>query len=394
MKILVLTSRFPYPLERGDKLRVYHQIRYLSREHKVVLCALNDQPITTEDFEAVEPFCEKIFTFKLSKLGIGIHLLGAFFSGKPLQVAYFHRSALQKQIWQVIQKEHPDVIYCQLPRMAAYMDGHPHTVKALDYMDAFSAGMERRAERTSGPLKWIWAREARKLKVFEADLEGKFALKTIISRQDRTLLPLKKPNEVRIVPNGVDTTFFTPGFPSNQSVDLVYVGNMSYFPNVRAAHFLVKELLPILPADIRLQIAGANPSASVKALASSQVSVSGWLSDIRTAYASGQIFVAPLFTGTGQQNKILEAMAMGIPCVTTELVNNAIGASPNKHVLIADTAQAFSNQIQLLRQHPDLAGEMATQARKFVQEHFSWEASTRKLAGWMAECLDTHDSTQ
>jgi glycosyltransferase involved in cell wall biosynthesis len=157
---------------------------------------------------------------------------------------------------------------------------------------------------------------------------------------------------------------------------------MGYVPNVEGARYLVQEILPLLlrqfPA-IKVLIAGARPTALVQSLASDNVTVTGWVEDIREAYASAKLFVAPLFLGSGQQNKILEAMAMKIPCVTSTLVNNAIGATPNEAIVLADDKVAFAKQITTLLQHPNHIDAISTAGLAYVQKHYSWESYVQIL---------------
>jgi len=149
---------------------------------------------------------------------------------------------------------------------------------------------------------------------------------------------------------------------------------------------LAVDILPLIVKEnphVRLLIAGASPISAVTALASQQVVVSGWLDDIRDAYNESRIFVAPMLSGSGMQNKLLEAMCMKLPCVTTTLAANAIGAKHGMELFIADDDQAIAHFILTLMHDTDLADAMGTRARDFVSEGFQWEATTEQLtAPW------------
>lgn len=161
---------------------------------------------------------------------------------------------------------------------------------------------------------------------------------------------------------------------------------MSYAPNVDAARCLVEEIMPLvwnsLP-DATLLLAGADPAPAVRALAAKspkgRVVVSGRLPDIRTAYAAAQIFVAPMRIGTGMQNKLLEAMSMQLPCVTTPLAASPLGAHPGSHLLVGDSPAQLAKQILLLLSSPTLCSQLADAGRRFVQEHYSWPAAVKPL---------------
>jgi len=387
LKLLVITPRFPYPLERGDKLRAYHQIRQLSKQHEVTLVALSEGPVDPEAFSKVSrDCCENIHVISRSRLTTVWSTLLAVLRGQPLQVGYFSSAAAARQIDQIIADEKPDHIYCQLIRTASF--GRNSSIpRTLDYQDAFSAAMQRRSEQSPAWLAWVFALEARRIARYEEQAFGWFDSQVIISEQDRDLLLFSGSEQVQIVRNGVDTEFFSPRDSGTPQTDLLFVGNMGYPPNVNAVTRLVTEILPLV-REVRpnadLLIAGARPSKTVKQLEGPGVEVSGWLDDIRIAYERGRIMVVPLVIGAGLQNKILEAMSMGVPCVTTELVNRAIGAVPGEEILIASTPQEFAEQTLRLLGSPALYEKVSAQGLQLVQSRFSWQAVGDTLSSTFA----------
>jgi len=388
MKLLLLTSRFPYPLEKGDKLRIYHQLSILARKHEIVLFALSDQEVSDSDYAQVAQWCKRIYLFRLQKWRIAFRLLGAFLSRQPFQVSYFYSQTLHNRLIRIFEEEQPDHIYCQLIRMAKYAETLS-TPATIDYMDAFSLGLRRRAQMEKGVKRWLISREAKRVGQYEKQVFNRFVHHTIIAKGDRdALCDTKAIREIHVVPNGVDTTFFQPGSDNHADYEILFVGNMQYFPNVSAAKFIVDEVMPLVwekRNQVRVLIAGAEPHPDVVALGQyPQVKVSGWLPDIREAYKQGYLFVAPLQVGSGQQNKILEAMAMQLAVITTPLVNQAIGASHEKELLLATYAYEFANAIDNLLDNPQQVQTMGSYARRFVKDHYSWEASTQLLEDiWM-----------
>ncbi|MEZ4826913.1 MAG: glycosyltransferase [Bacteroidia bacterium] len=383
MKLMILTSRFPYPLEKGDKLRMYHLIKGISRYHEVVLCALTDQQVTGDHLEALKPFCKNIHVFPLRRADIILNLIRSVFQRQPFQTGYFFRKKIKKEINQVFENESPDVVFCQLIRMYRYTEGWKIPM-LLDYMDCFSIGMHRRADQSPPWFRPFFRWEARRLARAEAIAAHMFSARTIISEQDRLLLPKTAQADTDILPNGIDTGFFSRNYQETSAdCEVVFVGNLGYFPNVAAARFLVQKVMPQVwkqNPGARVLLAGARPSGEVMALGSDpRVSVSGWVDDIRSAYIRGKVFAAPLFSGSGQQNKILEAMAMGLPCITTPLVNNAIGAAQNTEILLADTAEGFAAGILKLIGDKQLHQSVSENGVSFVRDRFSWETSVEKL---------------
>ncbi|MBO0358989.1 glycosyltransferase [Hymenobacter sp. BT186] len=383
MKLLVLLSRFPYPLDKGDKLRAYHQLRYLARHHEVCLFCLSDEDVPAAAYAVVQPLCAGgLHVQRLRRPGIARNMALASLRGLPLQVGYFYDAAAQRRLNALIREFRPDHVYCQLIRMAQYVRGYAGQLPmTLDYMDVFSTGMLRRAEQCRWAEQRLFRHEGRRLQAYEAAAFDWFQHHTIISDQDRQLIEHPHRQQIHIVRNGIDIDFFQPR-PAEKTHDLLFCGNMNYHPNVDAAEFLALEILPLVrrahPAA-RLLVAGTSPAPRVRALASEAVTISGWVEDIRDAYAAARVFVAPMRVGTGLQNKLLEAMAMELPCVTTPLANNALHGHPGQDLLVAESAAELADSISLLLTEPGAAARLAAQGRVFVQQHYDWQASTNQL---------------
>ena len=204
MKIFVLLSRFPYPLEKGDKLRVFNQIKELSKNYEIILCALTVEKVAQSSIDILSKYCSSIEVVKLSKIKIYLNLLKCLlFTNKSLQVAYFYNSDAQKKIDSYLLKYEPDHIYCQLIRVTEYVR-KSNIKKTLDYMDALARGMERRIEDAPFYLKWFLKIETDRLKRYEHFIFNDFDSHTIISEQDRKLIVNVNNDEIVIVKNGVD----------------------------------------------------------------------------------------------------------------------------------------------------------------------------------------------
>ncbi|HXB13638.1 MAG TPA: glycosyltransferase, partial [Bacteroidia bacterium] len=339
MKILFTLSRFPYPLEKGDKLRAYYQIKNLSAHHEVVVFALSDKTITADELKQVEKICKKAEVFHLSRFSILINLFKALFGKLPLQVAYFYSSKAKKQLDELIKNDKPDHIFCQLVRTAEYVKDNESIPKTLDYMDVFSKGVERRISTAPFYLRPIYKMEYKRLSAYEENVFTRFKNKIIISKQDRDLIPHPQKESIVVISNGVDTDYFKPSPNPSPNLspkgerfkefDILFSGNMNYPPNIESAEYLVGKILPLVKKkypNVKVLISGANPSQRILSLASDNVKISGWVNDIRENFACSKMLVAPMFLSIGLQNKLLEAMAMQIPCITSTLANNALGA--------------------------------------------------------------------
>ncbi len=382
MKIFVLLPRIPYPLEKGDKLRAFNQIKQLAKHNEIVLCALNDNAKVSEQdaFHALQPYCQSISFISINKAQILLGLVRAFFKGLPLQCGYFYNRKAAKRIDMLITKHKPDMLFGQLLRVAEYIR-HKSIPKALDYQDIFSYGMKRRADIASPVTRPIYDMEYRRLKRYEAAIFNDFDVRSIISEPDRALFPHERRNEILIVPNGVDHDYFKPQ-EKEKKYDLVFTGNMSYPPNVNAVEYLANEIMPIvwktLP-ETKLYIAGATPDPKVKKAASARIIVSGWLDDIRDAYAESRIFIAPMRIGTGLQNKLLEAMSMRLPAITSPLANASLGAKPDEEILVGDKAETLAQHIITLLTDKEKADHIAQAGFDFTNRVYDWGKATEKL---------------
>ncbi|MDF1672610.1 MAG: glycosyltransferase [Vicingaceae bacterium] len=381
MKIFVLLSRFPYPLEKGDKLRAFHQIKELSKNNEIILCALSDEKVSKESIAILSEFCSEIKVIRLRKLSVYFNLIfKLLFSDQSLQVAYFYNKKAQKIIDSLIQKQQPNHIYCQLIRVTEYVR-KSKIPKTLDYMDALARGMERRVEEAPFYLRWFLKTETKRLKRYEHFVFDDFDNTTIISEQDKNLIVNIKNITTLVVPNGVDYQTYQHK-DIQKEYELIFTGNMAYPPNVDSAVYLANEVMPLVwkqKSNIKLVIVGAKPAPKVQKLKSDKVIVTGWVDDISEYYAKSKVFVAPMQIGTGLQNKLLEAMAMQMPCITSTLANNALNAEPNKSVLIGENPNDYANHIVQLLDNKDLYQKIASNGFQFVKENYTWQGSTSIL---------------
>lgn len=378
MKLLVLLPRFPYPLDKGDKLRAYHQIAELSKRHEIYLFALSHEHIDDSQLKAMQPFCKAIRVERLCKAACCANVLWCFVKGEPLQVGYWTTLRAKRAFAKFKDEVQPDIVYRQMIRTAKY-DGSG----VIDFQDALSLNTRRRMERSHCLWRLILRYEQRALQRAEQAALNRFGATTVIASADRDAIS----PQVTIVPNGVDTNYFNSQMLcANPKHSIVFCGNMAYAPNVDAARYLVEEIMPhvweIAPYATVL-LAGADPKPAVKTLdgkyPNGKVTVSGRLDDIRTAYASSRIFVAPMRIGSGMQNKLLEAMAMGLPCVTTPLAATPLGTAPYEHLLVGDSAAALADLIVKLLSIEELHDSIADGGHRFVQENYSWPAAVEPL---------------
>ncbi|PCI26220.1 MAG: hypothetical protein COB67_10255 [SAR324 cluster bacterium] len=375
-KIIYMTSRFPYPTHKGDKLRAFHQIQELSKYHDIYLVTLLESKKDYQYFDQLLPYCCEIFAFELPEKSSKFLRFLAHFSWIPSQIGYFHHPLLNRILPKIILAKNIDTLYCQLIRTGQYGKSLKNVYKIIDFVDAISLNLKRNLKNTvfyKRPCAWI-----RMLKViwYERRMLHDFDQAVIISKVDQAFLQARSrvSNPILVIPNGVTQDFpqtsLTVRAPKWEK-SLVFSGNMDYGPNADAACFLVEKILPHLNPDITVYLLGINHNARVKQLASDRVVVTGAVTSMIESLRRATVSICPMRLGAGQQNKVLEAMAAGVPVVATNVANAGVGAS--QCIIIEDEALRMAAAVNRLIDNPLKQQQLRKQAFHFIQEHFDWK---------------------
>ena len=380
MKLLFLTSRLPYPPFRGDKLHLLNILKPLSRRHEIVLVSFIQKEEERQWFEELRPFCKRLEVVHLPTWRSLLNCLGALFSSTPFQVAYFRSGTMENLVRRVIGEERPDAIHIHLIRMAQHAEKLRDIPRVVDLTDATSLYLSRFREASRNPLKkMLLAEELRRILSYEPLLSA-FDCSVVCSPLDLSVMHRHVPGaRVEISRNAVDMSRFPP-LDASVTADanrLIFTGNMTYFPNADAAQFLVREILPIVRAEVpgvQLYLVGQNPPPSVRALAGDGVHVTGFVEDIRAEYARSMVAVAPVRFGAGTLYKLLEPLALGVPVVTTTTGIGGLDVTPGADVLVADSAAGLAAHIVRLLGDPDLRHAQAQRAALKVRALHDWEA--------------------
>jgi glycosyltransferase involved in cell wall biosynthesis len=381
MKIAVTLSRIPYPLEKGDKLRAYHQIKTLIEAgHDVHVICFHFEKKESSALEELKKIGGTWHYISLSKWRVPLSALQGIWSQLPWQVLLFHQIPAQKKFNHVIAEVQPDVLYAQMIRTAEYSKFFIDIDKTLDYMDALSLGIEKRISKSNWISKWFWKDEFERVQKYESLIAHYFEHLTIIAQKDANAIQLPENKKLIILPNGIDFQYFKAQKIDKENV-VLFTGNMNYPPNVEAALRLGKNIMPLVwkqfPAA-KLLIAGAEPHRSLtQELRDPRIEISGWMDDIRDAYLAGKIFAAPMSMGSGMQNKILEALSMGLPVVCSDLAADAFESDLKSELLVAQTDIEFAQTIcQCLAAENDLGSQ---KIQHIIQNQFSWKKATEPL---------------
>ena len=377
MKILFVASRFPYPPIQGDRVRGYHHLRVLSRHHQIVLIA----PVPEDGGKAIFPFCEQIHLVSTPFWRKALRLMQAPFTSLPLQTLYLFDPKIRKKAQQLLKKESFDLIHVQLARMAPVVENLDETPKVMDFIDSLSLNMARRSQRERGPLAWIMALESRRLRNYERELAQQYDQLLVSSALDRDTIG--DYDNLHIIPNGVSIDDFPFVEGEREPGMIVFTGRMAYFPNADAAIWFTEKVFPLICCQLpetKFFIVGADPTPEVQILGrQSGISVTGYVPSIQDYLHKATIAVAPMQAGSGMQLKVIEAMCCGAPIVATPYALGGIEARDGEHLLVAKDAESFAEQVIRLLLDKDLQHHLAHNARRLVEEKYTWERAVAML---------------
>ncbi|BAZ48929.1 hypothetical protein NIES4103_15400 [Nostoc sp. NIES-4103] len=380
MKLLFVTPRFPYPLLRGDQVVSYHRIRTLGQRHEITLLTFYEHPSELENIDYISPYCKTIHTVRLPKWQSRFNVVkGVFNFQLPLQLSYYQSDEFQDRINYILADNNFDLIHLFLIRVAPYFH-HISTPKLLEIIDSMQLNLQRRIALEHLPKRWLFQEELRRIIQYEQNLHNFFDHMVVVSEKDRQFIPSKR---VKVIPNGIDTRLFCPLEQPLLKPTLIFSGNMSYAPNCHAVKWFVKSCLPIIQRtipEVSFLIAGANPSREVCSLGQTPgVTVTGFVKSMPSILRQANVAIAPMQSGSGIQNKILEAMASGLPVVTTTLGLGSLKAKLGKEIMVADSPEDFAKTTITLLKDTELAGKVGSQAREFVVNKHSWKVAANQI---------------
>lgn len=391
--IVILGSRFPLPLIKGDRVRLYHHIKVLSRVADIHLICIEEDYPNNEDLEALRPFCKSMNIHVLSVARRKKNIAMNMTTSMPMQVRYFFDEPIKQLIQCQIKELHPDHIFVQLIRMAPYVEGISDLVTgrmseegsrgavsiSIDYMDSMVLNDLAGSYLGNGIKKLLQGRERRLVKAYERQVFDWFDRHYIISERDKIHLDTEQRDHIEVLSNGVDTSYYALSTQGKSSLyDALFCGNMSYPPNIKAGQLIIDQLSGLCE-EYQFVIAGANNAQLSNATKPKNCTILGYQDDMRAMYHGARLMVVPIFGGSGQQNKVLEAMACGLPSIVTSFVNEAIGAKEGVEVLIADDMATFAKRINELLSQPELYRSIQKAGRSFVEQRFDWHVNSKAL---------------
>lgn len=378
-KVLYITARYPFPLITGDALRAYNQIKSISENSVVDVFSIEPISSTHGDLNS---FCNEIYIHNISSFKKLVNIARGFYN-KPLQSAMYHDNQVWRKLRDLIITKKYDIIFFQLIRLEWLItksiklknNNGLKTKIYCDYVDALSLNMKNRANSEKGIKKLIINRESKKILIHEKKVFPLLDRKIIISHRDADFINVGK---FDVVPNGVTLPSVTTPRPYVQctahqkTINIVFFGNMSYYPNVAAALLLVDIFKSLSESKYQLNIIGAKPVKKILALNGVHgVKVYGYVDDLNNLLSQMDLAVFPILNGSGLQNKVLEAFALQIPVITTSIVMQSIIHS-RQCSIIANSKEEFVEAIEKFSMNGFPIKEITENARDLISQEYNW----------------------
>jgi sugar transferase (PEP-CTERM/EpsH1 system associated) len=397
MRILFVTQIVPYPPHGGVLQRGYNLLRELGKEHSVHLLAFHHPDELAEGaplengLHELRKFCREVEHFPLWPKRSAAHKLAAFAAGalypRPFSVLAHRSKALADRIRAICSSESPpDIVHLDTIALAPYLELCGGVPTVLGHHNIESQLMARRADHEAGTLaRWYVARQARLLVDFERQYASRFPLNITVSSADATTLEKICPGaRTAVLPNGVDTDYFTRR-PDTGMPSLIYTGGMNMFANRDAVEWFLQAIWPTVKKAIpgvRFYAVGARPSKAVLDMATQDPSIEapGFVPDVRTWVARAAVYVVPLRVGGGTRLKMVDAMAQGKAIVSTTVGAEGIDGQDGVHFVLADTPDAIAAQVIRLLADSTARERLGTAARKRAEERYAWPMLGKQLA--------------
>jgi sugar transferase (PEP-CTERM/EpsH1 system associated) len=396
MKILFLSTWFPYPPDQGSKIRAYHLLRALAAHHDVALVSFEDQPLEPGWIDHVRQLCRRVEIVQDKPFAdLERSPWRGAFSRRPRSVVAGHSPAMEERVRELAAEWNPDLVVALTFVTAPYALQVRAARRVVD-VDNLTAHMLAEAFRQ----ETRWTRRLRrylayrKFLGYERSLFGGFDLSLVTSRRDADRLRAELSGartRIAVVPNGVDLEYNrTAGIP-RRVAQLVFSGALTYEPNLDAMRYFLAQIFPRIlgqEAEARLIITGRTGGVALP-MANGHVTLTGHLGDVRPAVASSAASVVPLRKGAGTRLKILEAMALRTPVVSTSKGAEGLDIDPEVHFLQADDADHFARQTLRLLHQPDLGEQLADRAYAQVRQQYDWSDIGRRFEAQVESLVET-----
>ncbi|MBS0326157.1 MAG: TIGR03087 family PEP-CTERM/XrtA system glycosyltransferase [Proteobacteria bacterium] len=397
MKILYVCHRFPYPPKRGGKIRPFNMIRHLAASHEVVVASLARSREEADEGRGLAAHCAHYEMVTVTNPLQVARMVARLPTPEPSSFGYFHSPALARRIRVLLATEEFDLVFVHCSSVAHYVRHVRGIPKILDFGDMDSQKWLEYARYKPFPLSLGYRLEGVKLVAAEKRLARDFDLCTATTRAEwETLESLGTGVATDWFPNGVDSGYFAPAAEPYDADSVSFVGRMDYYPNQECMLRFCSEVWPRVRErrpQAKLAIVGADPSPAIRSLGEVPgVTVTGSVPDVRPWLRHSALMVAPLAIARGTQNKILEAMASGVPVVTSRVAAGGVDAVAGEHLLVADSPAEVADAVLGVMDDVGLRARLARAGRERMLSHHAWDRSMERLDAIIERCTATRSS--
>jgi glycosyltransferase involved in cell wall biosynthesis len=388
MKVLLLTQVLPYPPDSGPKVKTWNVLKYLAREHEVTLVSFvrGDQ---SEAVKHLRPHCRAVHTVPMERgaLADGAAMLRSLLAGQPWMMVRDDRAAMRRLIDDLAARQRFDVAHADQLNMCQYAERVPGAFKLFDAHNALWVLYRRLAETMPpGLRRWLLERDWRLLRSYEGRVCRAFDAVTAVIPEDQAALAEAAggPAEIHVIPITVDTDE-EKRIPREPGADrVVFAGTMYWPPNIDGVLWFAREVWPLIRAGrpgTEADVIGARPPEAVVALGQdgSGLNVTGYVEALAPYLARTGVFIVPLRAGGGMRVKILNALAQGLPIVSTTLGCEGIQVMHERDILIADRPEDFAAAVLRLLGDPALARHLADNGRRLAETVYDYRVACRPL---------------
>lgn len=383
MKILMLTPYLPYPLWSGGQIRTYNLLKNLAKKHEITLFSFIRDDSENRYKEELLKFCKRVETFKRRPAWSIVNILLAGFTPYPFLVSIYYSRSLQKAIAAELKKNKHDLIHAEtfyvmpnIPKTSVPILLVEQTIEFLVY--------QHFVETVFLPIRLLLSLDVAKIKFWEEYYWKKAQKVVAMSASDKHVMRTEVGGlDVDIVPNGVDTQDFSKIMrDKNKQKTILFVGNFKWLQNKEAVVILVEKIFPIVKkkfSDVLLWIVGRYPSGKIRNYQSASIRISEDIKDIKNAYSRSSLLLAPIYGPGGTRYKILEAMASGLPVITTSRGIEGLNAKDGKDVLVRDTPESLADVTISLLQNKILSEKLSLNGKRLVNSYYDWTKISEKL---------------
>jgi sugar transferase (PEP-CTERM/EpsH1 system associated) len=392
MRMFFVCQRVPFPPDRGDKITTFNEIRHLSTKHQVHIFCLADGKRDLNNIPGLRPYAQSVTAVPVNGWKSKVRALEALFAGGPLSVAAFNEVKLHDAIREKFAELRPDLIMIYSCNVAQYAEHFPQVPRIMQFAELDSSRWGQFARRSPPPLRWVYAIEKQRFFAYEQHIAHTFSHALVCTAAEQSDFERLIPGApISLVGNGVDLDHFRSKGIAKQPGSIIFTGVMDYFPNVDAVVWFCDEVLPLVQRQIleaALTICGSRPVAAVRRLAKRRgITVTGRVPDTRPYMDKAELFVAPMRMARGIQNKLLEALAMGLPCIASCAATRGAAIPEGVGILTADDPENFAERVVCLLRDGAFRAKMAHKARAAVEQNYRWETQLARLDLVVAEVL-------